>query len=380
MLLAPDIASDVLAAARRGGADFAEIYAERWRRRNLRLADRAVMEATSGIEYGAGLRLFYGLDVVYAYTNELDAASLLALCEKLCQLRGRTGQVNAAGAGGLDFRAQRAGGLHAPTLAFDARDKAARLAWLHEADAGARVSPEIARVETRLAEWEQEVLVANSEGVWVEDERVWTRLHVTAIAESPGEMQTGSAAPGLATGLDLMERFPPRGVGREAGDQAMVDKMGALKTGYRPTGSGRRENYSLAPTSRMRNTFIAAGDTPKADLLFGHRAGALRQEHGRRQPDQRRLLGAGPGPAIPGRRIGPAGRELRHQRQLSGPVAAGDRARQGSGVVLPGRLFRRADGRGGGAVLRRGLNPVPGPKRTGSTSRDRKALDSEKSG
>lgn len=39
----------------------------------------------------------------------------------------------------------------------------------------------------------------------------------------------------------------------------IVDKLGGLKTGYRPTGSGRRESYRFAPTSRMRNTFFAPG-------------------------------------------------------------------------------------------------------------------------
>lgn len=39
----------------------------------------------------------------------------------------------------------------------------------------------------------------------------------------------------------------------------MVDHMGSLKTGFARTGSGRRESYKYAPTSRMRNTYIEAG-------------------------------------------------------------------------------------------------------------------------
>jgi TldD protein len=49
----------------------------------------------------------------------------------------------------------------------------------------------------------------------------------------------------------------------------MADRVGALKTGYRPTGSGRRQDYTFAPTSRMRNTFITPGDTPKEALFEG---------------------------------------------------------------------------------------------------------------
>lgn len=47
----------------------------------------------------------------------------------------------------------------------------------------------------------------------------------------------------------------------------IVDKMGARKTGYAITGSGRRQDYRFAPTSRMRNTFIAAGTSTFDEML-----------------------------------------------------------------------------------------------------------------
>lgn len=40
----------------------------------------------------------------------------------------------------------------------------------------------------------------------------------------------------------------------------LVDEMGSRQTGFAPTGSGRRQSYKYAPASRMRNTFIAAGN------------------------------------------------------------------------------------------------------------------------
>ena len=47
----------------------------------------------------------------------------------------------------------------------------------------------------------------------------------------------------------------------------IVDKMGARKTGYAMTGSGRRQDYRFAPTSRMRNTFIAAGESSFEEMI-----------------------------------------------------------------------------------------------------------------
>ena len=45
------------------------------------------------------------------------------------------------------------------------------------------------------------------------------------------------------------------------------DRAGEMRTGHKRTGSGRRQNYSFAAASRMRNTFIAKGDYSKDELI-----------------------------------------------------------------------------------------------------------------
>ncbi len=47
----------------------------------------------------------------------------------------------------------------------------------------------------------------------------------------------------------------------------MIDKLGGLRMGMPSTGSGRRESYKYAPTSRMRNTYIAAGTDDEGEML-----------------------------------------------------------------------------------------------------------------
>lgn len=47
----------------------------------------------------------------------------------------------------------------------------------------------------------------------------------------------------------------------------MVDKIGSQKTNYKITGSSRRQNYKYPPTSRMRNTYIDAGDSNLEDMI-----------------------------------------------------------------------------------------------------------------
>ncbi len=47
----------------------------------------------------------------------------------------------------------------------------------------------------------------------------------------------------------------------------LVDRIGAQQTGLARTGSGRRESYKYAPASRMRNTFIEAGNDELDDMI-----------------------------------------------------------------------------------------------------------------
>ena len=47
----------------------------------------------------------------------------------------------------------------------------------------------------------------------------------------------------------------------------MVDKLNGRRMNMPMTGSSRRQNYQFAPTSRMRNTFIAPGETEDREII-----------------------------------------------------------------------------------------------------------------
>ena len=47
----------------------------------------------------------------------------------------------------------------------------------------------------------------------------------------------------------------------------MIDKLNGRRMGMESTGSGRRESYKFAPTSRMTNTFIDNGTSTLDDML-----------------------------------------------------------------------------------------------------------------
>jgi TldD protein len=60
----------------------------------------------------------------------------------------------------------------------------------------------------------------------------------------------------------------------------LVDKLNGRKMGMASTGSGRRESYRYAPTSRMTNTFIANGTTPVNDIIANTEYGLYAKKMG----------------------------------------------------------------------------------------------------
>ena len=86
---------------------------------------------------------------------------------------------------------------------------------------------------------------------------------VTAIDEGLSEGSFGSLS------IDDEGMEPEKSVLIKNGvlKKFISDRAGELRTGHKRTGSGRRQNYSFAAASRMRNTFIAKGEYTKDDLI-----------------------------------------------------------------------------------------------------------------
>ena len=86
---------------------------------------------------------------------------------------------------------------------------------------------------------------------------------VTAIDEGSTDCAFGSLS------MDDEGMEPKRTVLIENGILMgfLSDRAGSLRTGHPRTGSGRRQNYSFAAASRMRNTYITAGSHTPNDLI-----------------------------------------------------------------------------------------------------------------
>lgn len=346
------------------GAGFAELFVEETRFSSIQLRDRRVESASAGTEFGIGLRMIFGSQVLYGHTSREDLGGLERLVEELAQARPRNGQ-------DLDLGDPITGRSFVDAAARADRDpsdpqKDGRLAILRLADEAARaVSPRVVQATIGILHRRTRLTIFNSEGLEREGDRTWTRFNVGVIAEHQGVRQTGSEAPGEGRGLEFLDRLDVEANARAAADRAvrmldaspapagempvligngfggvifheacghpletealrrkatpfagrigemvahpcltaiddgtlpnawgslefddegtptmrttliengvlrtfLSDRIGAAECGVPRSGSARRESYRYAPVSRMRNTFINAGESSQEDLL-----------------------------------------------------------------------------------------------------------------
>ena len=102
----------------------------------------------------------------------------------------------------------------------------------NSAQATRAVSGSIKQVSVGYADNRRRILVANSDGVWAEDDVVRTRFGVNAVATGDTGMQTGSMSVGNTIGFELFDEYEVEELAREAARRAI------LKLNARPAPSG----------------------------------------------------------------------------------------------------------------------------------------------
>ena len=78
----------------------------------------------------------------------------------------------------------------------------------------------------------QNVIIANTEGLWAEDERVRTRVFVSAVASEGNEKQTGYFGPGALKGFEFYDSINIEEIAKEAARSAVT----MLKVANCPSG------------------------------------------------------------------------------------------------------------------------------------------------
>ena len=222
LLIAPEDLKKTLSAALSRGGDFAEIFLEHRVYSSVYMEEDILKETSETIVIGAGVRVLRRDQTGYGYTNDLapeklvkaalTAAAIAASAQpraKVLAARERKGPRRRV--------AETRRPAHRATLGR-------KIALVKETYSAAQgFDPRIKKVKAGFSDSFQRVLIVNSEGLLVRDERPMTKLTCLAIAEKNGLREAGYWGGGGRVGLEYFrDVLTPRTAGEEAAREALL--------------------------------------------------------------------------------------------------------------------------------------------------------------
>ena len=256
-MLSKENLEEILMTALRGGGDFAEIFLEEARATTISCEENQIEKVSSGTEVGAGIRVISGKETAYIATSDASFEALREAALKISQsIAGKKQKLT------IELKPQ------VSTQSFQikkrpneipADEKTQKVELLNKI--ARSFGDKVRQVTVRYTDSNQAVTIANSEGIYVEDNRIRTRYFVNVIAEKEGVLQTGYEAPGGTVGFELFELYPPEEYARKAAERAL--KM--LDAPHAPAGK-----MMVVLSSDAGGTLIheACGHALEADFIM----------------------------------------------------------------------------------------------------------------
>ncbi len=217
-MLDKSLIEEVLNISLSTGARFAEIFVENKKVQTVGLVNGVVEKTLGGINEGVGIRLFDGNTSLYAYTNDIKKESLLKVASELAMAVLNKGDKKVI----LPFINTEIENKHIitkPPVSSYKKDAVDFLREVH--NTSKKYSDMITETTGNYSSSIQNVLIANSEGVFVEDERVNTRVAVRATATKGDDKQTGYDAPGAMKGFELLNALDSFDLGTKISERAV---------------------------------------------------------------------------------------------------------------------------------------------------------------
>ncbi|MCL2372040.1 MAG: TldD/PmbA family protein [Defluviitaleaceae bacterium] len=231
-MLSKQLVQDVLSAAIATGGDMAEIFVENTVKDSITMVNKQVEKANWGVDAGLGLRIIFGTSAVYAYTNNTSRDSLMKLAKDAsaavkASIKGEAGTTQVI-ANMQEVKFADSMLISPEKIGKKAIADALRASAL----ASYEYDPLITQTFGYYGHSVQDVLIANTMGVWAEDSRITTRVGLQAVASEGDEKQTGGKNPGAKGGYEFIESLDFAAIGREAAKTAVT----ALKADLCPSG------------------------------------------------------------------------------------------------------------------------------------------------
>lgn len=200
------------------GADFVDVFREESRKSSFSYKDQKVDSLSRGIDFGFGIRMVRGGEVLYVQSNREDEVHLLSLMSDLVSAHGWPSGLGKV----APMKMTELPEVHPIDRDPSRSGQGEKLPWCQLADETARsISPKVVQVAVNAFDQVQDVLIANSEGLRVEDQRTRSRFSVSVNAADGGELTTSSESPGAMQGREFYDRLDIPSLARSSAERAL---------------------------------------------------------------------------------------------------------------------------------------------------------------
>ncbi len=196
-------------------ADFAEVFVEESETSAIEFLHQKLDRINSGNAFGVGIRLLFGDQSAYGYSSDDSEEVLLQLTANLARSATEGMQTD-------PLQREQVADRH-PVLVDPATvPKQERVELLRQLDTLTRqAGGAICQVGASVAEKKRSILIANSEGLWIEDARHYSRLRLMAVAEEEDGPQAAVESPGVLGGYEFFQGLDLTSMAEDTGHRAI---------------------------------------------------------------------------------------------------------------------------------------------------------------
>ncbi len=197
-LLKQNIAQDIIHEGLSLGADFVDVFIEKTKSQNVLFKNSRAEDKQSGTLFGIGIRLIYGEQSLYGYTNLTDRDELLRITKLLGERIGKKNNPTAINFENLNYP-------DIKRISDKEVDAKYKLNFLSNIDKRLRQDSKTSQVILNYLQKNQQIEVYNSEGLFAAEERPYVRLYNQLVMKEGSLQSDAGYGPGARGGWEFLE-------------------------------------------------------------------------------------------------------------------------------------------------------------------------------
>lgn len=211
------LAEQVINLSLSQGGDYSELHIDDTRRQTIYMDQGRIVNALSGNDFGASIRVLSGTNCIYAYTNDVSEKGLILLAKQIADMVKETRYLQA-----IQLVKQGVPQNHPIQIAPFKVGNSHKVDYLQQAYQSAiHYAPCITGLTGFYRGTEQKLWIANSDGLMQSDTRTYNRLNINVIADDKGNRQVGTSNKEVQLGLDFFDGNKPSEMATEAANRAL---------------------------------------------------------------------------------------------------------------------------------------------------------------